>query len=139
VEKTRYEDYKYAMQDTASLYVGSKYTFGEILEDETIYFKFRLLVNQHILTEADREDTIETHLYYLDEKSFLVKIYKQLKGKVKVNLIEEKKSLFGKKKKQYCVKTMKVEELVKMTAKQKEAVGLVVMELQLSKLALMTF
>lgn len=139
MEKTRYEDYKYAMQDTGSLYIGSKYTFGELLEDETIYFKFRLLVNQHILTEADKEDTIETHLYYLDEKSFLVKIYKQLKGKVKVNIIEEKKSIFGKRQKRYTVKTMKIEDLVKIPVAQKEALGLVVMELQLSKLALMTF
>ena len=73
-----YEDGKYVMQDVGTLYVGTKYLFGEILENEEIPFKFRLLCERYLLPEADREDSLETHLYYLDSKSFLVKIFKQL-------------------------------------------------------------
>ena len=139
MKKTVYEDYKYSMQDTSKVYVGSKYTLDEILESEDMPFKFRLIVERYILPEADLEDTLETHLYYLEPKSFIVKIYKQLKAKVKVNIIEEKKQLFGGSKKQYVTKLMTVEELAAMSREEKESKGLVVQELVMSKLALMSF
>ena len=95
MEKTFYEDYKYSMQDVSRIYVGCKYTFGELLEEEEIPFKFRLIMERYILQEADPGDTLESHLYYLAPGSFPVKIYKQMKASIKVNLIEERKSLFG--------------------------------------------
>ena len=138
MKKTVYEDYKYSMQDTSKVYVGSKYTLDEILESEDMPFKFRLIVERYILPEADLQDTLETHLYYLEQKSFIVKIYKQLKAKVKVNVIEEKRSIFGSKK-QYVTKLVTVEELTAMSREEKESKGLVVQELIMSKLALMAF
>ena len=138
MKKTVYEDYKYSMQDTSKVYVGSKYTLDEILESEDMPFKFRLIVERYILPEADLQDTLETHLYYLEPKSFIVKIYKQLKAKVKVNVIEEKRSIFGSKK-QYVTKLVTVEELTDMSREEKENKGLVVQELIMSKLALMAF
>lgn len=138
MKKTVYEDYKYSMQDTSKVYVGSKYTLDEILESEDMPFKFRLIVERYILPEADLQDTLETHLYYLEPKSFIVKIYKQLKAKVKVNVIEEKRGIFGSKK-QYVTKLVTVEELTAMSREEKENKGLVVQELIMSKLALMAF
>lgn len=139
MKKTVYEDNKYSMQDTGNLYVGAKYTLEEIIDEEEIPFKFRLIVERYILPEADLQDTLETHLYYLDAKSFLVKIYKQIKTKVKVNVIEEKKTLTGGAKKQYVTKMMTVEELSALSVAEKEAVGLVVQEIKMSKLALLAF
>ena len=138
MKKTVYEDYKYSMQDTSKVYVGSKYTLDEILESEDMPFKFRLIVERYILPEADLQDTLETHLYYLEPKSFIVKIYKQLKAKVRVNVIEEKRGLLGSKK-QYVTKLVTVEELTAMSREEKESKGLVVQELIMSKLALMAF
>ncbi|MBE5883089.1 MAG: hypothetical protein E7291_01505 [Lachnospiraceae bacterium] len=136
---TVYEDYKYHMQDTGNLYIGAKYTLENILDEEEITFKFRLIVERYILPEADLQDTLETHLYYLEPKSFLVKIYKQLKAKVKINIIEEKRSVLGGSKKQYTTKMIKVEELAAMSVEEKEQKGVVVQELRMSKLALMAF
>lgn len=139
MQKTVYEDNKYSMQDTTTLYVGTKYTMGELLEEEDISFKFRLIVERYILPEADPGDTLETHLYYLKPESFVVKIYKQIKAKVKVNIIEEKKSVTGRQNRRYVTKVLTVEQLVAMTPERKEAQGVVVQELSMSKLALMTF
>uniref|UniRef100_UPI0040562307 hypothetical protein n=1 Tax=Acetatifactor sp. TaxID=1872090 RepID=UPI0040562307 len=139
MHKTVYEENKYSMQDTGNLYVGTKYTMEEVMNEDEIPFKFRLIVERYILPEADLEDTLETHLYYLEPKSFLVKIYGQIKAKVKINLIEEKKTLTGAKKKQYVTKMLTVEELAKMPVEEKEAKGVVVQELKMSKLALMAF
>lgn len=139
MNKSVYEDYKYCMQDVSRLYIGSKYTFDELLENEEVPFKFRLVVERYILPEADLADTLETHLYYLTKESFQVKIFQQLKTQVKVNLIQEKKSLGGNLKKEYTTKLLPVEQLVKLSVQEKERVGLVIQELVVSKLALMGF
>lgn len=137
MQKKTYEDYKYSMQDTGRLYVGSKYTIGELLEDEDILFKFRMIVESYILPEADREDTLETHLYYLEKGKFLVQTYKHMKARIKVNIIEEKTGLLGKRKKEYVTRNLTIEELVEMPVAEKEKKGLVIQELSVSKLALM--
>lgn len=134
-----YEDYKYCIQDVSSLYIGSKYTLEEILESEIVPFKFQLVVERYILPEADLQDTLETHLYYLEEKSFPVKIYRQLKGRAKVNVIQTKKGPGGRKKREYTTKILPIEQLAGLSVAQKEQMGLVVQELVLSKLALMGF
>ena len=139
MNKTIYEDYKYSMQDVSRIYVGCKYTFGELLEEEEIPFKLRLVMERYILPEADPGDSLESHLYYLAPESFLVKIYRQMKARVKVNLIQEKKALpgFGSGgKKQYVTKTLTMEELVSLPPAQKERQGYVIQELSVSKLAL---
>lgn len=136
MEKRVYEDYKYSMQDTSRLYVGAKYTFRELLDDEEITFKFRMIMERYILPEADLEDTLETHLYYLKPDSFLVKVYRQMKAKVKVNVIEEKKPLFGSAKKEYVTRQLSVEELADIPPAGKEQMGCVIQELSVSKLAL---
>ena len=81
MQKTVYENYKYSLQDTAKVYIGAKYTFAELLEQDDVAFKFRLIVERYILAEkeVDPEDTLETHLYYLKPDSFLVKIYDRIK------------------------------------------------------------
>lgn len=139
MEQTIYEDYKYHMQDVSNLYLGAKYTFGEIIMQEEILFKFRLIVERYILPEADREDTLESHLYYLGRDSFLVQIYKQLKARVKVNLIEEKKTLSGRRKKEYTTKSLTIEQLTGMSVEEKERCGMVIQELKVSKLAMLSF
>lgn len=147
MENRVYEDYKYCMQDTSRLYVGCKYTFGELLEEESISFKLRLVMERYILPEADREDTLETHLYYLAPDSFLVKVYRQIKAKVKVNVIEEKKPLFGAGRKEtgkagqkrYVTKQLTIEQLASVPPAQKEKQGYVIQELSVSKLALTAF
>ena len=137
MQKKTYEDYKYSMQDTGRLYVGSKYTMGELLEAEDILFKFRMIVERYILPESAREDTLETHLYYLEKGKFLVQTYKQMKARVKVNVIEEKKGFLGKKKLEYVTRNLTIEELVEMPVAEQEKKGRVIPELSVSTLALM--
>ncbi len=136
MNRTVSEDYKYSIQEISSLYIGAKYTFRELCSEEEIPFKFRLIVEHYILPKADLEDTLETHLYYLEPDSFLVQIYRQLKARIKVNVIEEKKSLSGRVKKEYTTKSLTIEQLSGMKPEEKEACGMVIQELKVSKLAM---
>lgn len=134
-----YEDGKYAIQDVGTLYVGCKFTFEELLECEEVPFKFRLVCERYLLPEADREDTLETHLYYLDPRSFEVKILKQLKAKIKVNLLAVKENLFGYASNEYITKNLGVDELCSLKPEEKEELGMVIQEIAVSKFALMAF
>lgn len=137
MQKTIYEDFKYNCQDTSRIYVGCKYTLEELVNAEDLSFRFRMLMNRYVCDKANSEDTLETQLYYLEEKDFLVKLYDRMKARVKVNLIVEKRPLFGKPHKEYATKVLTVPELAAMTVTEKERVGLVIQELSVSKLAIM--
>ena len=61
------------------------------------------------------------------------------KIKVKVNVLTEKKSLFGKKKMVYTEKILTLKELTEMNLARKKASGMIIREIIVSKLGLMTF
>jgi len=132
-------DFKYFMQDTGSLYLGAKYSYAEILEDEMVTFKYKSIVEHYILKDTDPETTLESQLYYMTPEQFSYRTYRQLKARVKVCLLVEKKRLFGQVRSEYENRVMKLEELVGMNLAQKKKRGVVVQELVLSKLALLSF
>ena len=137
--KQQYEDYKYVMQDTYQMYLGTKYSIQEVIDNEEVPFKFRLIVERYVYQDMDPETTLESQLYYLTSKDLAFRIYRQIKMKVKVNVIGEKKSLTGKRKKVYTTQILSIDQLVKLTPAEKEEKGMVIQELMCSKLALMTF
>ena len=132
-------DFKYFMQDTGSLYLGAKYTYQEILEDETVTFKFKSIVEHYIMKDTDPETTLESQLYYMTPEQFSYKTYTQLKARVKVSLLVEKRGLLGRGGVKYENKVMKLDEFAGMNLAQKKKSGVVVQELILSKLSLMAF
>lgn len=136
---TQYEDFKYVMQDTGSIYVGAKYTYEELLKAEAVPFKLKAILTHYVLKEASPQTTLESEFYYLKPGTFLYETYKQLKVRVKVQVQVEKKSLFGKKKIEYQEKILTLKELTEMNLARKKASGLVVAEIILSKLGMMTF
>jgi len=133
-ESRIYEDGKYCMQDTGNLYIGCKYSIAELIEDEEIPFKFRLMSERYLFDKNDPEDTLETALYYLEKTDFHTKIYKQLRAKVKILILQEKGGA-----KRYVTKQIPVQDLTALSFEQKEKMGLIVQELAISKLALMAF
>ena len=132
-------DFKYFMQDTGSLYLGAKYTYQEILEDEMVTFKFKSIVEHYIMKDTDPETTLESKLYYMTPEQFSYKTYTQLKARVKVSLLVEKRGLLGRGGVKYENKVMKLDEFTGMNLAQKKKSGIVVQELILSKLSLMAF
>lgn len=133
------KDYKYFMQDTGSVYLGAKLSYTEILQDEMVNFKYKSIVEHYILKDTDPETTLESHFYYMTKEQFSYRTYEQLRAKVKVSILEEKKSLFGKKKTGYTTKLMPIAAFADINLAQKKAKGVVIQELALSKLALMSF
>ena len=136
---TQYEDFKYVMQDTGSIYVGAKYAYEELLEAEAVPFKLKAILTHYILKEASPQTTLESEFYYLEPGTFLYETWKQLKVRVKVQVQVEKKSLFGKKRMEYQEKILTLKELTEMNLARKKASGRLITEIILSKLGMMTF
>lgn len=139
MHKDFYDDYKYVLQDTSQIFLGGKYTFQELLDNENVPFKLRMILERYLLHEVDFGTTLESHFYFLKEGEFIVKAYKQLKVKIKFNMIEERKNLLGKKVRQYTTEIFPVDQFVKMPAEEKEKLGVVIQEILISKLAMMSF
>ena len=134
-----YQDYRYILQDTAALYVGARFSFGDIAKEEEIPFKFRSIVMRHILQEVDNEDTFESIFYYMRPEGYIYEVFAQLRTKIKVSQLTEVKRLFGKSEWIYKEHVYKLAEFVKISTQEKEKLGIVVQEIQCSKLAIMTF
>ena len=126
---TQYEDFKYVMQDTGSIYVGAKYAYEELLEAEAVPFKLKAILTHYILKEASPQTTLESEFYYLEPGTFLYETWKQLKVRVKVQVQVEKKSLFGKKRMEYQEKILTLKELTEMNLARKKASGLLITEI----------
>lgn len=127
------------MQDAGTIYLGARFSYAEILEQEMVSFKYKSIVQHYILKDTDPETTLESQLYYMTSDQFSYKTYLQLKAKVKVSVLTQKKSLFGKEKVAYENKVMKLDEIVGMNLAQKKKCGMIIHELVLSKLAIMGF
>ena len=136
---TSYEAYKYTMQTISYVYIGAKFTYGELLENEDINFKFKAIVERYILPESTPDTTLESELYYLTEDSFICRTYQQLRLSVKVKVLRDKKRLFRKPVREYTEEIWKLKDLVKMPVEEKEKAGVVIQELILSKTALLGF
>lgn len=133
------DDFKYYMQDTSAVYLGAKFSYAEILGQEMVNFKYKSIVEHYILKDTDPETTLESQLYYMTPEQFSYRTYTQLKAKVKVSMLVQKRKLFGGTKTVYENKVLKLDELVGMNLARKKQCGMVIQELILSKLALMAF
>lgn len=138
VEETN-DDFKYYMQDVSNLYFGARYSYTELLAHEMVPFKIKSIIEHYIMKDTQADTTLESQFYYMTQDMFSYKTYMQLKAKVKICLLVEKKSLFGKKKTCYQNRVMPLGEFVQMNLAQKKAAGVKIQEIILSKLSMMAF
>ena len=104
-----------------------------------IPFKLKTIIKYYILKEADKDTSLESEFYYMEQGTFLYETYRQLKTKVKVRTQSVKKTITGKEKIVYKEELLSLKELTEMNLARKKASGLVIIEIVISKLGLMTF
>lgn len=132
-------DYKYFMQDSGTLYFGARFSYQEIMEEEMANFKFKSIIEHYIAKDTDLSTTLESHLYYLTPEQFSYRTYEQLKARVKISVLEERRNLLGRKKTGYRTRVVHLDEFAGWNLAQKKKMGIVIQELIISKLALMAF
>jgi hypothetical protein len=133
------KSFKYVMMETSNVYLGARFSLGELLEEDSTPFKLQAIISHYWLKNMDPETTLESQMYYLDKGNFLVKVLKQLKVKVKVSIIIEKKGLGGKVKQQYGEQVWTLDQLLAVDVEEKRRRGVIIREIVISRMALMTF
>lgn len=129
---TENRDYKYVMQDFTTIYLGARYSYSELIESEEIPFKIKTLVNHYIKPEEE-DLTLESDFYYMEGKGFAYQTFLQLKTRVKISILKEKKG--GRR--YYATEVVKLQDFVKIPPADKEKDGIMIQEIMISKLALM--
>lgn len=132
-------DFKYMLQDIYRLYFGVKSSYRELLENEDTYTRFKAVCRQYLIKEVDPETTLESHLYYLTPDQQAAEVYAGLGARVKLSVPTVQKGLFGKEQRIYKEEIWSVEELMALSAHQKQFRGIVLSELQISKRKLREF
>lgn len=134
-----YEDFKYMLQDVSRIYIGAKYTYRELMQNPETAFKFKSVIEHYLFRETDPDTSLESDFYYMVPGSFSYRTYEQLKAKVKISILADKKGRGRKKERAYTEKILSLKELVQIPLEQKKRDGIVVQELILSKFALVSF
>lgn len=131
-------DYKYILQDFNHLYIGCRWTYQEMLEEEDMPFKWKVIASRYLSADIDKDTTLENHIFFLTEKDFAYQTLRQLKAVFKINVWV---TADGKKRKKsgYVTKEMPIEEFVKDQKIHDQMDTVIVQELRISKLALMVF
>lgn len=133
------KDYKYVMQDTGNIYIGVRFSYRELIEDENVPFKFKAIVERYIKQDLEWDVTVESHIYYMKPEGFDFQSYKQLRTKVKYNELCTKKNLLGQTSRRYVTKVLPIEKFADIALEQKKKNGIMIQEISISKLGLMTF
>lgn len=146
---TRYDDFKYVLQDVGNLYLGAGFSYEELLEQELVPFKLKAILSRYVLKEAAPETTLESQFYYLEKGTFLYDVFSQLRIQVKVQEQVPKKRgrwLFGTvagkaspKRFVYRERVYPLKEFAEINLARKKAGGILVREIAVSKLGMMTF
>lgn len=132
-------DFKYVMFDLSTIYVGALYTYRDMMDNEMVNFKLKTILERYLLEDISPDTSFESHFYYMQPGDFAYKVYEQLRTKVRVNVPVQSKGLGGKSSVHYKEKVMKLAELAALTPAEKQAQGILIREIQISKLGLMTF
>ena len=132
-------EFKYIIEDIYKLYFGVKCTYREILESDNTYTRFKAVCRQCLITEGDEYTTLESHLYYLTPQDREAEVYRLLGARIKLSMPATKKGLFGKEQKIFKEEIWKIDDLLALSAHQKQFRGIVLSELQIPKLKLREF
>lgn len=127
-------DFKYVMQDFSNVYIGARWTYREMTENEMMPFKWKAIVTHYLLKDVDADTTLENHIFFMTEQDFSYQTLKELKAKFKMSVWVD-----GKKGGHYESREYKIEEIVKSRELHERMDTIVVEELHLSKLSLMMF
>ena len=77
-------DFKYYMQDIERHYIGCRYSYEEILNNEMVPFKFKTIISRYLKTEVSYETTLESHFYYLTRDTEDYQIFRTTRKTVSI-------------------------------------------------------
>ncbi|MCD8067632.1 MAG: hypothetical protein LUE87_01815 [Lachnospiraceae bacterium] len=134
-----YRDYRYVMQDTGKLYVGGKFSLGDLAQERDVPFKFQAILNTYVMKEVDPETTIESLFYYMEGSGMVYQTFLNLRTKVKASEKREIKKFRGGTKTEYREQIYSLDDFIAIPVAEKMKKGMLIQEIQCSKMAILGF
>jgi len=128
------KDFKYVMQDMTNLYIGAKYSYGELMDLDEVPFKLKTVFSHYMLKEVARETKLENHIFYLEEDSLSYLAYRQLKVRFRMSLWHEAE---GRRAAGYRSREYRIEEILNSPEIMRQRNQIIVEEMHITKLALL--
>ena len=129
-------DFKYVMHDLTNVYIGTKFSYEELLNEEEVPFKLKMIISHYILKEVGPATKLEDHIFYMKETDISYFVFRQMKAKFRLNVWKDEKD--GVKKPGYKSQIYKLEEIVGNKELQEKKDITLVEELHITKLGLMS-
>lgn len=133
------ENFKYEMNDLTVLYFGAKYSFQEIIDDPNVSFKVKKIIRSYLGKDLDPETTLESVFYYMQPGDEAYLVFDQLRTKIRLSMPAERKKLFGGTERYYREEIWKLKDLAALSPEEKKKRGIIISEIQISKMGLMMF
>lgn len=106
-------DYKYVIQDFSNIYIGARFSYGELAENDDAPGRFKDAVYRVFFKEVQPDVTIGEHLMGLKAGSACYLAYSQLRIKIKVTCLTKGKDKKGALKETYTTKDYSLDEFLK--------------------------
>lgn len=125
-------DFKYVLQDFGNIYIGARYTYGEMVSGDEMPFKWKVIVRHYFLKEVSPETTMENHIFFMKEEDLSYQTLKELKASFKMSVWSEEKG-------RYESREYKITDIIHNGELHGKMDQIVVEELHLGKLSLLSF
>lgn len=106
-------DYKYAIQDFSSYYFGARYSYKELAENDNTPGRFKDALYRVFYKETDPDMTVGEHLLRLNDDSMCYLAFSQLRIRIKVTSLIQKKDKKGNFKESYETKDYSLDDFLK--------------------------
>lgn len=129
-------DFKYIVQDISSLYVGARFTYGELIENEDVPHRLKEVIFRIFMKEVAEDTTPENHVFYLSKDSASYRAYHKMKARFRMSVWEPAGK--GRKRAGYVNREYALDEVVGNRELAGKMNTIVVEEVKISKLGLST-
>lgn len=106
-------DYKYVIQDFSNYYIGARFSYKELSENDNTPGRFKDALYRVFYKETDQNMTIGEHLFLLNESSMCYLAFSQLRIRIKVTCLMQKEDKKGNIKESYETKDYTLDEFLK--------------------------
>ena len=126
-------DFKYVIQDMSNIYIGARFSYGELMEEEEVPYKLKKVIFRIYLQEVPEETTPENHIFLLNRDSASYRALRKMKVHFRMSVWDETK---GKKGGAYVNREYGLDEILDDSELQGKRDKIVVEEMRISKLGL---
>ncbi|MBP3459004.1 MAG: hypothetical protein J6K58_07330 [Lachnospiraceae bacterium] len=130
-------DYKYVIQDFSNYYIGARFSYKELAENDNTPGRFKDALYRVFYKETDQNMTIGEHLLQLDDSSMCYLAFSQLRIRIKVTALIQKADKKGNLKETYETKDYSLDDFLKEKENWEDPQQYLIQEISFKKRHLM--